>query len=248
MEVSFDRWPYPRRAAHRGGGVLAPENTLAAFRVGASRGYRFFEFDVKLSGDGVAVLMHDDTVDRTTDGHGRVAAMRFGELSRLDAGKWHSSGFAGEAVPTLARVAEFLRASRLHANIEIKPCPGREAETGAAVAREARALWRDAEAPPLLSSFSGIALGAAAAAAPELPRALLVERLDEGWLEHCRALACVAIVLRHDALTREVLARAHEASLRVLCYTVNDPARAEELAGWGVDGVITDAIDLIAAA
>lgn len=137
-------WPYPRAIAHRGAGKLAPENTLAAFRHGAGFGYRMFEFDVKLSGDGVAVLLHDATLERTTSGHGRIDALSFGQIAQLDAGSWHSPAFAGEPVPTLAAVARYLRANGLLANIEIKPVPGTEWRTGAALALDARTLWADA--------------------------------------------------------------------------------------------------------
>ena len=141
------RWPYPRYAAHRGAGTLAPENTLAAMRVGFAHGYRMVEFDVKLSADGVPFLLHDDTLDRTPNGRGPADAMSWAELSRLDAGSWHSPAFAREPLPTLAAVAHWAIASEVACNIEIKPMPGREAATGTAVALAARALWRDA--PPL---------------------------------------------------------------------------------------------------
>lgn len=244
--LSTTDWPYPSRIAHRGAGGLAPENTLAAFRLGASLGYRMFEFDVKLSGDGTLVLMHDALLDRTTDGHGRVAGTTWARLAQLDAGRWHSAAYAGEGVPTLARVASWLLANALYANIEIKPCPGRDAETGAAAALEARSLWAGASPPPLLSSFSELALEAARRAAPELPRALLFEEPPIDWLDRCEALACVAVVVHHAALDRKLIARAHAAGLRVLAYTVNLPARARTLSGWGLDGLITDAVDRLA--
>lgn len=117
-------WPYPRAIAHRGAGKLAPENTLAAFRHGASFGYRMFEFDVKLSGDGASVLLHDATLDRTTNGVGRLDALALGQIAQLDAGSWHSPAYAGEPVPTLAAIARYLRANGFFANIEIKPVPG----------------------------------------------------------------------------------------------------------------------------
>ena len=241
-------WPYPRFAAHRGAGKLAPENTLAAMRLGASFGYRMFEFDVKLSGDGVLVLMHDATVDRTTDATGAVAAMGFAEIAMLDAGSWHSPNYAGEGVPTLARVAAWLNANGLVANVEIKPSPGRERETGTAVARDARALWKQAAVPPVLSSFSAQALEAARQEAPELPRAHLMDRLEDHWLDRCLALECVAVDANHLALDQDVIARAHAAGLRVMTYTVNDPRRAAQLFDWGLDCLITDAVDRIAPA
>ncbi len=246
LNVGFDDWPYPAFVAHRGAGLLAPENTLAAMRAGFDYGYRMFEFDAKLSGDGVAMLMHDAVVERTTNGSGRVAGMSWGELARLDAGSWHSARYAGEPVPTLARVARWLRANDCLANIEIKPCPGREAETGAAVAIEALLLWRDAEVPPLLSSFSEAALEAARKVAPALPRALLLGELPADWLDRCRALDCVALDASHRVLDSATIAAAKAAGLRVLSYTINEPARAAELRAAGLDCVITDAVDLIA--
>lgn len=247
MSVSFEHWPYPARVAHRGAGRLAPENTLAALRLGASFGYTMFEFDVKLSGDGVLVLMHDATVDRTTDGAGRVGGFTLGELARLDAGGWHSDAYAGEPIPTLARVARWLRRNGCLANIEIKPEPGREAETGAATACEARWLWQGASVPPILSSFSEAALEAARAAAPELPRALLFgEALPDDALARCRALGCVALDVHHRALSGPLIASAHRAGLRVIAYTVNEAEHVVELSALGLDMFITDAVDRIA--
>ncbi|MHA6844883.1 glycerophosphodiester phosphodiesterase [Ralstonia syzygii] len=239
-------WPYPRAIAHRGAGKLAPENTLAAFRHGASFGYRMFEFDVKLSGDGVAVLLHDATLERTTSGHGRIDALSFSQIAQLDAGSWHSPAFAGEPVPTLAAVARYLRANGFLANIEIKPVPGTEWRTGAAVALDASTLWAGAGVPPLLSSFSEEALAAARTTAPELPRALLLDTLPADWLDRLRALDCVALDANHRALTPEVIAVAHAAGFRVGCYTVNDVERARLLWGAGLDSLITDWVDRIA--
>jgi glycerophosphoryl diester phosphodiesterase len=241
-------WPYPRAIAHRGAGKLAPENTLAAFRHGASFGYRMFEFDVKLSGDGVAVLLHDATLDRTTSGTGRLDALTLGQIVQLDAGGWHSAAYAGEPVPTLAAIARYLRANGFLANIEVKPVPGTEWRTGAAVALDARALWAGADVPPLLSSFSEEALAAARAAAPELPRALLLDKLPADWLPRLRALDCVALDANHRELTPEIITQAHAAGFRVCCYTVNDVDRAQLLWSAGLDGLITDWVDRISPA
>ncbi|NYH99786.1 glycerophosphodiester phosphodiesterase [Cupriavidus plantarum] len=243
--VDFANWPYPRHVAHRGAGKLAPENTLAAFRHGASFGYRMFEFDVKLSGDGKPVLLHDATLDRTTSGHGRVDALTLGEIAALDAGSWHSPAYAGEPVPTLAAIARYTRANDLLVNIEIKPVPGNEYRTGAAVALDALSLWEGAAVPPLLSSFSEAALEAAREAAPDLPRALLVKTLPADWLDRLARLGCVGLDAHHGELDAAVIQQAHAAGYKVLCYTVNDPARAAELFGWGLDTLITDAVDQI---
>ena len=172
MQVTAENWPYPRWVAHRGAGKLAPENTLAAFRLGASHGYRMFECDVKLSADGVPFLLHDSTLARTTDGQGTAGEQPWSQLSQLDAGRWHSRAFAGEPLPTLQRIAHYCLANGHFLNIEIKPTPGQEALTGTVVAQHAARLWQDAAAPPLLTSFQPESLKSAREAQPELPRGL----------------------------------------------------------------------------
>ncbi|MFI4902542.1 MAG: glycerophosphodiester phosphodiesterase [Burkholderiales bacterium] len=240
-------WPYPHLCAHRGAGKLAPENTLTAMRVGHAHGYRMVEFDVKLSADNVSFLLHDATLDRTTSGRGRADALPWRELARLDAGGWHSAKYAGEMLPTLAAIARWARAHDVRCNVEIKPTPGRERETGAAVALDAAALWRDAEVQPLLSSFSEIALEAAREAVPALPRALLLDELADDWQERLARLGCVALDTNHEALDAGIVRRAHAGGCRVACYTPNEAARVEELRRMGVDTVITDAIDAVSA-
>ena len=134
-------WPYPLWIAHRGAGKLAPENTLAAFRVGASHGYRAFECDVKLSADGVPILMHDSALRRTTGVDRAVATVPWSEIAELDAGAWFDRGFAGERVPSFETAIACLEEQQLGANIEIKPCAIREAATAIAVAETLRRSW-----------------------------------------------------------------------------------------------------------
>ena len=241
-------WPYPRWVAHRGAGKLAPENTLAAFRLGAAHGYRMFECDAKLSADGVVFLMHDATLERTTNGHGTGGDLPWQALSQLDAGSWHSRTFAGEPLPTLQALARFCQANGFHLNIEIKPTPGTETVTGEAVARLAAELWQAAPVPPLLTSFKPEALAAARQAAPDLPRGLLVDTLWEGWLEKAQELGCTAVVANHRLWNATNVAQVHGAGLRCLSYTVNDQEAAEHLLALGTDGIITDRIDLFSAA
>jgi glycerophosphoryl diester phosphodiesterase len=127
--------------AHRGAGKLAPENTLAAFRVGASHGYRAFECDVKLSADGAPFLLHDATLDRTTSGVGIGSEKTWAELSRLDAGRGHSNTYAGDPLPRLDAIAGYCIRNDFTLNIEIKPTPGDEVQTGRVVAATAAGLW-----------------------------------------------------------------------------------------------------------
>ena len=236
-------WPYPRWIAHRGAGKLAPENTLAAFRLGASHGYRAFECDVKLSRDGVPFLLHDATLDRTTQAAGTAGERRWAELSMLDAGGWHSPAYAGEPMPTLDAVACFVRSNGYTLNIEIKPTPGQEMDTGRAVGQACLRLWQDDPVPPLFSSFRPEALLGARETAPALPRALLVDTLWPGWLEMALSLGCVAVVTNHKLMDGALRTTLRSAGLRALCYTVNEDADAERLRALAVDGIITDAVD-----
>ncbi len=214
-------WPYPRVLAHRGGGTLAPENTLAALRAGRARGFRGVEFDAMLAADEVPVLMHDDTLARTTNGAGDVAALSAAQLGLLDAGAWHS-------------------------------------RTGEVVARETARLYADQVRPggdqasrieprvPLLSSFDGEALRAARAAAPDLPRGFLLDRIPADWPDRLVDVGCVALHTNHRHLSRAQARAVKDAGYWLFCYTINDPARARELFDWGVDAFCTDRIDVIA--
>ncbi|MBA4214902.1 MAG: glycerophosphodiester phosphodiesterase [Polaromonas sp.] len=247
MANDLPAWPYPRWIAHRGAGKLAPENTLSAFRLGAAHGYRMAECDAKLSADGVVFLLHDDTLDRTTNGHGLGGDQPWSALSQLDAGHWHSRAYAGEPLATLESVARHCQANACWLNIEIKPTPGLEAQTGRAVAAAALRLWQDQPGwPPLLTSFQSEALQAAKVAAPELPRGLLLDTLWSGWLEVARSLECVAVLCNHALWDEALVATARGAGLRMLAYTVNDDWAARRLLDLGLDGIITDRVDLFA--
>jgi glycerophosphoryl diester phosphodiesterase len=236
-------WPLPLWIAHRGAGRLAPENTLAAFRLGAAHGYRAFECDARLSADGVPFLLHDDTLDRTTPAHGVASERPWEELARLDAGGWHGPAYAGEPIASLEAVARFVQRKGFALNVEIKPGAGQEAATGAGVALACARLWHGRTEPLLLSSFAPQALRAAAEAAPAIARALLLDALWSGWQETAAALGCVAVVSAHALIDAALAARLHGAGLRALCYTVNDAAEARRLAALGIDGMITDAVD-----
>jgi len=238
-------WPYPRVLAHRGGGSLAPENTLAAFELGLRHGYRAAELDAVLSADAVPVLLHDATLDRTTSGHGPVDRLTAAELGRLDAGSWFDRGFAHARIPTLEQTLDYCAARGMWLNVEIKPLPGQEARTGRIVA-EVVARHGGGALAPLLSSFSVAALAAARDAAPQLARGLLVTSVPADWHRKMEALGCVSLHCDHRRLTR---ARAQAVTARgygLLCYTVNEPARAATLRAWGVDAICTDRLDLLA--
>ena len=242
-------WPYPRWIAHRGAGRLAPENTLAAFRLGAALGQRMFECDVKLSADGELFLLHDDTLARCTNGQGLAGALDWPALSRLDAGSWHSPAFAGEPLPRLAAVLQFCAAHGLGLNIEIKPNPGQAAATGRAVVQLLQALHARScngphrAPPPLLSSFDPEALRAAMLSGPHWPRALLIEAWCDSALAQCADLGCVALIAHHRLWQAPRVQATHQAGLRCAAYTVNDEDDAQRLLALGVDSLISDAVD-----
>jgi len=244
-------WPYPKVLAHRGGGTLAPENTLAGLRRGMEAGYRAIEFDVMLARDGVPVVLHDPFLGRTLAGAGHVYDYDAQELAAMDAGAWFARAFEGEPVPLFVEFAQFCKAHGVWMNIEIKPAPGYEIETGGTVARIAAALFADEIAAgesarvPLLSSFSQLALEAAREVAPQLPRACLMSELAPDWERRAREVAAAAIHTNHRHLTPRGAADVKTAGFGLFCYTVNEPARARELLGWGVEAFCTDRIDLI---
>lgn len=239
-------WPYARVFAHRCGGNAAPENTLAGLRAAARLGLAGVEFDVMLSADATPVLIHDETWERTTSGRGRVCDTRDADIASLDAGAWFGPAFAGEPVPSLIAAARLCRELGLAANVEIKPATGFEAITGRVVAEAASRLWHGASGPPLLSSFSEVALQAAAQAAPELPRGLLVRAIPPDWAARMARHGCLALHCAAGANQLGRIAEIAAAAVPVVCYTVNEMEFARRLLHAGVATLITDRLDLAA--
>ena len=241
-------WPYPRWIAHRGGGSLAPENTLAAFGKGAEHGYRMFECDAQISADDVVFLMHDAALERTTNGHGMAREQSWQQLSQWDAGSWYSPEFKDERLPSLADIGNYCLQNGYFLNIEIKPSSGLEFKTGEIVAREALQIWRQESVPPVLTSFQIEALKGARQAAPHFPRGLLLSQLSDQWLAAAIELGCSAVVCQYALWTPEVVRVVHRAGMRCLSYTVNDERAAQHLIKLGTDGIITDKLDFFSPA
>lgn len=227
----------PRWIAHRGGGALAPENTLAGIALAARMGFRAVEFDVMLSADGSPVLMHDETLERTTNGVGPVAAASDACLRALDAG-------GGEPVPLLEEAAALCRRHGLLANLEIKPSHGQEVVTAETIARCCGELWRGAESQLLVSSFSMVALEVMHDALPWARRGLLFEQVPEGWQQTAQRLEAFSLHCAAAACDENVIAEASARGMPVLCFTVNLPAQAEKLLSCGVSAMFTDRLDL----
>jgi glycerophosphoryl diester phosphodiesterase len=222
--------------AHRGASGHAPENTQAAVRVARALGCRWVEVDVQLSADGVPVVIHDHTLDRTTNGHGPVGGVTAGDLAALDAGSWFAPNFSDERVPTLEAILQTCRTLHLGLNIELKPAPNSEDETAEAVA----AVVGEASQPLLLSSFSHQALHRLRGLVPHMPLGALFRSPPH---EDEVAQVGVPVVSVHVAANRlndRDVVRLVGAGYRVLAYTVNDLAQARRLQDWGTSAIFSD--------
>ena len=232
--------------AHRCGGALAPENSLAGLRMAADRGLATVEFDVMLSADGMPMLIHDETLDRTTAGHGPVAKMTAAGLAAMPNNAGWGSCFSGERIPTLGNaLADCLRLG-LVPNIEVKPAAGVDRATGIATAHTAALAWAGSGSElPLLSSFSEVALAAAREVLPNWPAALLVEECPPDWRDRMRRLGVDSLHCKRQQASWDWLAEASAAGVAVRCYTVNEPEEAFRLRERGVVGVFSDRIDRV---
>jgi glycerophosphoryl diester phosphodiesterase len=235
----------PLILAHRGASHGAPENTMAAFRLAAEMGADGVELDVQLCKDGEAVVFHNPRVDETTDGGGRVVDLTLAELQELDAGRWFAAEFAGERVPTLAQVLHEL-GPRLALDVELKT----DGLTSDGLEAEVVRLVEDSNLvhQVAISSFNPLALwrvrrlnrfiATGLVYAPDQPR-----YLRDRWLGPL--VRANTLHPRWDMLDQERVAAAQRQGLKVIPWTCNDADTALRLAGWGVDGIITDRPDLL---
>lgn len=240
--------PLPKIIGHRGARMHAPENTVAGLRRAAVLGAAWVEVDVKLTADGVPILMHDETLERTTNGRGAVRATDLDAIRRLDAGGWFAPAFAGEPVPTLEEALEVILELGLGVNLEIKPCPGREEETARGTLDLTRAIWPHDRPPPLISSFRTDSLETARRVAPDWPRGYLIDKRPADWRRTADRLEAATLNVNGARETAETIARYRETGRPVLAYTINDPRQARTLFDWGVSAVFTDTPAAMAAA
>jgi glycerophosphoryl diester phosphodiesterase len=221
----------PQVIGHRGAMAYAPENTLASFREARRRGATWVEIDVKLTADGVPILMHDPSLERTMGIDRLVAETPRAELPA--------------DVPTFEQAIACFLELGLGCNVEIKPCEGREAETARVAVETLRRSWPAALPPPLLSSFKDASLKAALETAPEFARALLIGELGDDWQARAEALGAAGLNVGRRKLTAEGAVAIKRAGYALSVWTVNDPDEARALLGMGADCIITDAPDVI---
>ena len=236
--------------AHRGFSAAAPENTMAAFRGALELGVAF-ELDVTLASTGEVVVIHDDTLDRTTSGSGAVRATPLDTLQELDAGSWFDPAFASERVPTLEQVLAQV-GGRVVIDVELKTTPDR-----AALARGVVEVLRQADAlgRVFVSSFDPYLLAEVRKLEPAIARAQLLSTFRGADMPLVRKVLLRNLALNGEAqpdmlvasdglATRSWVRRQKARGYVVMVYTINDPRRMEELVAWGVDAVITDKPDL----
>lgn len=225
------------RIGHRGAAGTAPENTLASMRQALSIGVDGIEFDVHRSKDGVLMVIHDPTLDRTTNGSGTVSQMTSEEIRRYDAGSWMAPAFAGEVVPTLAELAQAVPAPTMlflelkHGSIKY---PGIEEELAAFL--EVHGLVERTQ----VSSFDHFALLRLRELLPALQTGMLFSNRPVDPVGMARACNATAIHPPWTLFTREQVEQAHEAGLQVNIWTPNAPEAVAHCYSLGVDGIITD--------
>lgn len=232
----------PWVVAHRGASIEAPENTLAAFQRAISRGAAAIELDVKLSLDNIPVVIHDDTLERTTSGHGRVNEFGASALAELDAGSWFSPGFSEERIPTLEAALQVI-AGRAGLVLELKPNIGEDRLTAETALPELFRLWPEDAQAPVVSSFSEESLETAMNLLGDWPAALNLDGKKAPDAEKLAALRDRGIAALHvdqAMITPAAVDAMLEAGFGLGVYTVNDPAEVKRLLGLGVDAVFTD--------
>lgn len=236
----------PQIIGHRGAAGYAPENTLESIHTAADMGMEWVELDVKLTRDQVPILFHDDNLDRTTNGSGDFKNIDYADLKSLEAGSWFGESFAGIKIPTLEEAIDVLLERNLGLNLEIKSCPGREKETAEVALDLLSQIWDDHD-KILISSFSHVSLETALNMAEDWSRGLL---LPEDWPENLEKLIeylqVSTINFEGNNASRAQVEEIIDLDKTALAYTINDPIRARELQGWGVDGFFTDVPDIIA--
>lgn len=249
MSASAARWRRFRPAggalgaAHRGASQEAPENTLAAFRCALLAKAPAVEFDVQRTRDGRLVVIHDQTVDRTTDGRGSVSSLTFDELRRLDAGRWFGPAFAGERVPSLDEVLDLVR-GRASALLEIKNGPvfyeGIESQIADALQRHGMI---DAA---LVMSFDHPAVRTMRGAAPDVATAIVYSARLADAVGAARAADADAVCPAWHLVTPRVVVDAHAAGLGVFPWTIDEEEALRRCLDWGVDGVTSNDVRLLA--
>jgi glycerophosphoryl diester phosphodiesterase len=229
----------PLLIAHRGGSLEVPENTLAAFRHAIDLGMKFVELDVQMSSDGELMVIHDETIDRTTGGHGAVGSYTFEELRKLDAGSHFGPQFAGERIPTLREVLELCTDAGVGVVVEIKSpelYPGMVEKTVALIGE----MWMRGAENIWCISFDHAAIRKVRALDAAIPLGYLYEYYEEEFVQPDDTVQAYCPYFRTALAHPEHVAKAHELGKYVLVYTVDDADNMRALVAASIDGMVSD--------
>ena len=235
----------PPVIGHRGASAYAPENTLASFIKAKELGVNWVEFDVMLTACGEAIVIHDERLERTSNGNGRVMDCTYSDLMKLDAGSWFHPHYKDEKIPTLKEVLVCLDQYDLLANIEIKPPLGQEEKTAQKALEIICSHWKNKKQPPLLSSFSLKTLEHLRGLSSHVLLGYLMDEWNENWNEICDRLHCVSVHCNEKILSPERIIAIQSTDRKVFAYTVNQVDRAKELFFYGIDAIFSDCPDKI---
>jgi len=226
---------------HRGASSYAPENTMAAFDLALQMGVRHVELDIRLTRDGHIVVIHDDTVDRTTNGFGPVMSYTLAALRELDAGSWFGSPFAGERIPTLSDVLARYK-GRAHLHMEIKGHTPTLAPRTADVVRQ-----HGMQAQVTMTSFQDVRLEEMRAYAPELPLGWLVQTVTDRTIARAHELGATQLCPRADAVTLDLVHRLHSEGFVVRAWGVTTEELMRQVVRAGADGMTVNFPDKLIA-
>ncbi len=232
----------PKRLAHRGASALAPENTLAALQLAAELGATWVEFDVTLTADDEVVVIHDATVNRTTDGRGKVRNLTLRQIQKLDAGSWFAPTFCDERIPTLAQWLQLAAQLKLNLNIECK-CAARDAQALVAAVKRLIQQYPLAEGCSILmSSGQADCVKQCQQQLADLPRGLIADRWSARVAQLAAQYQCISINLDQRLIKPEAVDAIHQVGISLLVWTANSAERIKSLYTMGVDGVFSDVV------
>lgn len=230
---------------HRGACGYAPENTMSSMTKAYELGAKWVEFDVMLARCNEAIIMHDTTLDRTTNGKGNVAEHDYAMIATLDSGSWYGKEYQDQKVPTFRDMLKHLAALKMGINVEVKPCPGFEIKTAEEVLRILKANWPNQCPAPLVSSFYPEVIRKIRSLDPLIYIGFVIDNWHQDWQSIITQNQCVSLHVDHKILTRQKVEEIKSSVKYVLSYTVNSPERAKILFEWGVDSIFTDYPDRI---
>lgn len=231
--------------SHRGAPRLAPENTLPSMRWAAQKGAKWLEVDVKLTADQRAVIIHDHTLERTTNGHGLVAGKTFEEVRALDAGRYFDPSFSGTKLPTLEELIETVLDLNVGLQLELKPTPGDDVETAEIALAILKSMWPANRDRLFVSSFSTRSIEAARRLLPDVPRAFAVTVPPRDPKALLAEVGCQILHCKSDLAVGDALKRLADSGIEYAVATINDADEARHFLANGAQSVLTDIPDLL---